>query len=91
MSPLCGHCIFWFCNSLGSDGYEGECRRHAPQAMMAAETLKGQKQKTRAYWPRTVFDDWCGEGQEPPKPKIETDEWTPTEIVDVDPEGEGQP
>jgi hypothetical protein len=57
----CGSCHFW--ERSGDEG--PECRRHSPTVFMvpllnANGSPRGETVPI-AYWPRTQYDDWCGE------------------------------
>ena len=57
----CKECVYWKKEADGK-GLQGECRRHAPQAIPGAimPTMPlGSARKTR--WALTLADDFCGE------------------------------
>lgn len=61
----CDGCKFF--KPSGPDGYEGECRRHAPRATLNPRTAAdGDVKRQLVYWPEITADEWCGEFEAKP-------------------------
>lgn len=61
----CKNCRFW--SRFKGNETTGRCRREAPSLGISgggALTVYGLGTDTKAKWPTTEFDDWCGEFQE---------------------------
>jgi len=51
----CGDCQYWKLDESSEGQKYGECRAKAPQPI--------QREGQGAWWPRTSYDDGCGEGE----------------------------
>jgi len=72
VGPVCGGCKFWKWSDYkiwiylkGDD--EGECRKNAPKPVCDHRLPRGcddrQLEAIFTVWPKTQFNDWCGEFQ----------------------------
>ena len=52
-SSVCAICRFW--EPLEDNGFQGQCRRHAPEPQVTDSV------HVLAVWPVTNAQDWCGE------------------------------
>ena len=50
----CEGCAFW-----RQDGQDGQCKRHAPRAVLLIDP--GEDASAVTVWPWTEPNDWCGD------------------------------
>lgn len=54
-APACAKCRYWQPADM-----DGECRRHAPQAVVLN---MDEETKFESHFPITAGEDWCGDFQ----------------------------
>ena len=55
----CEGCAFW-----RQDGQDGQCKRHAPRAVLLIDP--GEDASAVTVWPWTEPNDWCGDWKQRP-------------------------
>ena len=63
MSETCSNCRFW-AETLGGDGEDGRCQRHAPVVAVSIDPVYGYKpegQHEMTRWPYASSENWCGD------------------------------
>ena len=72
MNSECGNCKYWA--TFKGEKTKGQCRRYTPEVIASTSgggflTCFGIATTAKTEWPRTEYDDWCGEHELKPEPE----------------------